>query len=252
MRTFRHWTPRYVISRARDKLYSVSHPNMPWLTPQANAILSTMLRASDRGMEFGSGRSTLWLARGVGHLTSVEHNRDWYRSVSQRLEADGIQNVDYLFVAPDTSPQLATQSEYARTVLRFAEAALDFVLVDGIFRDACVKLSLDKLRPGGLLILDNVNRYLPSNSRSPGSRTPSLGPASAVWSDIARTLEPWRRIWTSSGIADTAIFVKPPAAPGFAADQDDHEVEPGGGPTRAAGTVAGGSGTDRGWSSTGR
>jgi hypothetical protein len=68
---------------------------------------------------------------------------------------------------------------------------------------------MPKLKPGGLLVIDNVNWYLPSRSRAPNSRTPALGPHGAVWTDIARELARWRSIWTSSGVWDTAIFVKP-------------------------------------------
>jgi predicted O-methyltransferase YrrM len=38
---------------------------------------------------------------------------------------------------------------------------IDFVLVDGITRQTCVRSSMGKLKPGGLLILDNANLYVP-------------------------------------------------------------------------------------------
>jgi hypothetical protein len=54
-----------------------------------------------------------------------------------------------------------------------------------------------------------VNRYLPSNSRSPNSRTPTLGTNGQIWGEVARDLGRWRCIWTSSGVSDTKIYVKP-------------------------------------------
>jgi predicted O-methyltransferase YrrM len=208
MRTFRHWKPRYVVDRVRELRYTRRHPDAPWLTPQATQLLTTMLRPTDLGVEFGSGRSTLWLAGRVRHLTSVEHDEEWYGAVAFRLKDQGVHNVDYLFAPPDAPADRGAESEYARTMVRFADGSLDFVLVDGTYRDACARLALGKLRPGGLLIIDNVDRYLPSDSRSPAARGLTQGPAGPVWSEVAEVLAGWRRIWTSNGVWDTAIFVR--------------------------------------------
>src|SRR6185295_16083792 len=59
VRTIRHWTPRYVYDRTSDLLYAHRHPGLPWITRQATDLLAGLLRPSDRGLEFGSGRSTL-------------------------------------------------------------------------------------------------------------------------------------------------------------------------------------------------
>jgi hypothetical protein len=57
-----HRTPRYVYHRTRQLFYERAHPADPWLTPAAIGLLSTLLRPADTGVEFGSGRSTLWFA----------------------------------------------------------------------------------------------------------------------------------------------------------------------------------------------
>jgi hypothetical protein len=46
------------------------HPDVPWLTRQAVEILEDWLKPGYVGLEWGSGRSTLWFARRVSHLTS--------------------------------------------------------------------------------------------------------------------------------------------------------------------------------------
>ena len=71
-----------------------------------------------------------------------------------------------------------------------------------------VRLLLPKIRLGGMLIIDNVNRYQPSLTMSPASPRPPAAPATAGWEQAAAALAGWRRIWTSSGVWDTAIFVK--------------------------------------------
>jgi predicted O-methyltransferase YrrM len=207
-RTVRHWTPRYVRARARQARYQRAHPDAPWLTPDAIGLLDTMLRPSDVGAEFGSGRSTLWLARRCARLASVEHDRAWHAKVSQTLTRAGITNVDYRCHPPDQPDEAGAESAYARAALVLRDESIDFALVDGVYRDHVTLFLLPKIKVGGILIIDNVNRYLPSVTASPASLRPPATPPTATWQQVAAVLSDWRQIWTSSGVWDTAIFVK--------------------------------------------
>lgn len=190
-------------------LYEHARPEDPWITPESARLLRSMLRPADVGVEFGSGRSTVWLARRTSHLTSVEHDKHWYDKVSAGLRDAGLTNVDYIHHARDQPRELGDMSAYARTALAFDDASIDFVLVDGLYREHVTKFIMPKLKPGGLLIIDNVNWYLPSRTRAPASRTLVAGPDGPLWSALAEQLADWRMIWTSSGVWDTAIFIKP-------------------------------------------
>jgi predicted O-methyltransferase YrrM len=203
-----HWTPRYIRARARQALYQRAHPDAPWLTPEAIRLLDSMLRPSDVGAEFGSGRSTLWLARRCAHLTSTEHDQVWHARVSAKLEGEGIAHVDYQCHPRDEPDGTGDRSSYAQVARLLSDESIDFALVDGVYRDHVTLLLLPKIRPGGMLVIDNVNRYLPSLTASPASLRLPAAPATAAWEQAARALASWRRIWTSSGVWDTAIFVK--------------------------------------------
>ncbi|MEJ5203655.1 MAG: hypothetical protein WHV66_15645 [Anaerolineales bacterium] len=208
MRSFTHWTPRYLFDRSLEKLYRYRHPDLPWLTPFANQILASYLQNTDHGAEFGSGRSTIWLSKHVASLVSIEHNPLWYEKVRQELEILGKSNVTYLF-RPQKIGENPVQSDYVSEAHKFADCSLDFALVDGIYRDACVCALLNKIVPGGVLIIDNINLYLPSASRCPNSIRPDAQPATPLWEQAYTALKQWRCIWTSNGISDTAIFFKP-------------------------------------------
>jgi predicted O-methyltransferase YrrM len=213
-RPLRHLTPRYVYNRTRQMLYERGHTDDPWLTPTAIALLDSLLRREDTGVEFGSGRSTIWFAARVSSLTSVEHDEQWYQAVAARLAERGVGNVDYILAPEDQPQERGADSRYARAALAFADGTLDFALVDGNYREHTAKLILPKVRPGGMLIVDNANLYLPCRSKSPNSRTAELGPKTQVWAAVWAELAGWRSIWTSSGVWDTAIFVKPAVALG--------------------------------------
>jgi hypothetical protein len=118
-----------------------------------------------RGLEFGSGRSTTWFAARLEHLTSVEHNVAWYHKVAQRLTADGLSNVDYRHVPlqhPEAEAEQAPEQPvpaYVGVVDVFPDRSLDLVIVDGHYRNHCIRHSLPKIKSGGYLLVDDTNSW---------------------------------------------------------------------------------------------
>jgi hypothetical protein len=167
-----------------------------------------MLRPDDTGAEFGSGRSTLWLARRCALLVSVEHDVAWHAAVSRVLAAERVANVQYQCHPRDEPDARGDRSAYAQVARGLDDESLDFALVDGAYRDYVTLFLLPKVRLGGLLIIDNVNRYLPSRSTAPSSLCLPQPPATPAWERVTAELAGWRRIWTSNGVWDTAIFAK--------------------------------------------
>ncbi len=206
MRSLKHWTPRYTLCRILHIQYRRTNPDHPWITKSANQILSSYLRSTDIGCEFGSGVSTLWFARQALHLTSIEHDEAWYNKVQLMIASNQVSNVNHILLSGtgvDNSP-------YVNLANTFEHESLDFVLVDGILRKYICLRIVDKIKPGGILILDDINRIFPSDSRSPGSmRNYNNFREKEVWAKVIELLSTWRRIWTSDGISDTAIFFKP-------------------------------------------
>lgn len=191
-------------------IYQQAHPDHPWLTRTANKILSDLLQEDDVAVEFGSGRSTCWFAQRIGKITSVEHNRLWYEKVKRMIVDRELGNVDYRFAPIEKEEDQGSDSEYVKIIDEMDDQSIDFVLVDGAYRDFCTLRAMRALRPGGILVIDNVNWYLPSNSCSPNSRSHAEGPrTTGVWPEVHQALSAWRCIWTSSGVSDTALFFKP-------------------------------------------
>ena len=208
--------PGYVRRRLRQKNFERTHPDAPWLTEQAVRLLDGWLRPTDRGIEWGSGRSTVWFAARVAHLTSVEDNADWYADVTRRLAAKRLSaKVDYHHVACECCEQDEPATHpYADVANELADGSLDFALVDGNIRLTCIRRGMPKLKPGGLLILDNANRYCPNLSLGSCAtiHEPRTEPPSAGWAAVLRELEGWRPILTTDGIWDTRMWVKHCAA----------------------------------------
>ncbi|MCL4219075.1 MAG: class I SAM-dependent methyltransferase [Candidatus Hydrogenedentes bacterium] len=197
-----HWSSRYVFDKACVLAWQALRPDAPWLTRASVKMLEAWLQPTYTGLEWGAGRSTVWLAARVGALTSVEHNAEWHRRVQEQLVRFGADHVK-LVLEPLDSPA------YVEIVQQSPDASLDFVLVDGRRRDECALAALPKLKPGGWFILDNAQRYIPHTSRSPETLGPDAAPASERWTRFLDRIDNWPCTWTSSGVADTVIWRRP-------------------------------------------
>lgn len=143
----------------------------PWITFHAIDWLERVVRREWRVAEFGSGASTLYWARRVSEVVSVEHHRGWYTRLTEVLREDGYANVRSILAEPSAVIGPITRylsqkkgyedrcfEAYARALDTEPEASFDLVFVDGRARVACCEAAISKVRPGGYLVLDNAER----------------------------------------------------------------------------------------------
>ena len=206
---FGYLSPRCLYALLRRQIWIRTHPSVPWLTRQAVEILDGRLKPSDVGLEWGSGRSTLWFAQRVAHLTSIEHNDRWYKRVKKMLCEKGADNVDLLYAPLEAGE--GGLPEYVRVAAEKPKASLDFVLVDGRLRDQCAEVALQLLKPGGMLLIDDAARYIQHPYCCPQSVEAQNGPPSIVWAKIASELKAMEAkvIWTSDGVTATVFYIMP-------------------------------------------
>ena len=141
------------------------NPEVPWISRGCIEYLDGVLTQDMRALEWGSGRSTRWYARRVAHILSVEHDSTWHATVTERLRA--LENAECRLiplehpVSAPTRAQYDPLPKYVAVAQSFDRESLGFVVVDGHYRQACVRAALDRLRPGGLLLIDNSNWLTP-------------------------------------------------------------------------------------------
>ena len=117
---------------------------IPWYTFPAIAWLDELDFSDAEVFEYGSGHSTLWWQERARGVTSVEHDPDWYAEVDQRVGASTV---------------LLLETDPDRYVAAAEDGSYDVVVIDGVHRPGCAEVAASVLRPGGLLILDNAERY---------------------------------------------------------------------------------------------
>ncbi|HVO55185.1 MAG TPA: hypothetical protein VMT37_12315 [Solirubrobacterales bacterium] len=182
--------PVYVSRRIAYKLYERRHPDEPWLAQGAVRFFDRELPRDGAGFEWGSGRSTAWFAARLAGLTSIEMDEDWYEIVRGRVNG----NVDLRHIAIEHGRHEQTPDfpeptpRYVAAIDEFDDGSLDFVLVDGHYRHACVREALPKVKPGGLLAIDNTN-WLPNLSEW---RVPSEWPVVHQSENVMTQTTVWR------------------------------------------------------------
>jgi|GEM_PF-5353026 len=149
-----------VLSPARRKQakFEKNHPDMPWFAREAIPFIEKNLKPDYIGFEWGSGRSTVWFAKRIKHITSVEGRESWHNEVKKMLKKENIENKVDLRLAKISNEHNYSPIEvnnYVSQIDNFKKFSLDVVTVDGHCRIPCLKNCLEKIKPGGMLILDN-------------------------------------------------------------------------------------------------
>jgi predicted O-methyltransferase YrrM len=219
-RPYRHLTPSYVFHRVKHAAHRKMRPTDPNLTEASIQLLAMMLTSNDVGAEWGAGNSTGWFAKRTAHLTSFENNPDYVPVVRQNLIDQGIQNVDLrqLYSGWMDDEEAMHKSDWVGSVDTFKDSSLDYALVDSAPRGCVCRKLVTKIKPGGLLILDNADWYMPPpKDLRPwpvGSVDVVLGlpnstqPKNICWPHFFEATSSWRKIWTSNAIGATLIMVR--------------------------------------------
>ena len=190
---WRHWA--YSLFCAHDSL-AIAELDVPWWTYDAIDAVETWLAGRVppvRAFEWGSGASTLWLAKRVDRLDSVEHHREFgemIRAELAELAAGGDTRAEHAVLhivepAPSDEPAIGSRKE-GMSGLDFADyvshidrvgGEFDLIVVDGRAREACLTAALDHLASDGVVVFDNPlrRRYRAAIDAAPVTATRHRG-----------------------------------------------------------------------------
>lgn len=119
---------------------------LPWLTFDAIRAVDAHLKPGSRLFEYGCGHSTVyWAQRGV-QVCGMESDPGWHQKTCQQLR--GKPNADIRLAVAET--------DYVHGIDQFV-GDFDAVLVDGAWRRSCIAAALPRVRPGGILVVDNTD-----------------------------------------------------------------------------------------------
>lgn len=107
-----------------------------WLEPRLTREMNVF--------EWGSGSGSLWLARRVKSLVSVEHHVLWKQAMRTILPVNA--RLAYI--------PLTRIEKYPKVIDSFTRQ-FDIIIIDGMRREECIHRAVDHILPDGLLVLDN-------------------------------------------------------------------------------------------------
>lgn len=218
VRIVRARAPRRHRARVLRSLWGHSDLDAPWLCWPAIDWLEAFMQPGMRVLEFGSGGSTVFFAKRGARVLSIEDDSAWHAEVQRRLGVlglDGGRNgLECRVVPPEQDGESSTTVSgyeedsglnshrrmyagktfrgYASSVDDLPDRSFDLALIDGRARLACTRHALPKIRPGGVLVLDNSERptYEPIHAL--------LAEAGAARTDFTGIGAPSGRTWSTT------------------------------------------------------
>lgn len=128
---------------------------LPWVTYSFIDFIKTRLNKELAIFEYGSGNSTLFYAKRVKRVVSVEHDEAWFNKIVK----EKANNAEMIFT------QLEKGGEYSQKAKLLREK-FDVIIVDGRDRVNCCKHSIEALTANGVLVLDDSEREIYQEART--------------------------------------------------------------------------------------
>ncbi|MEP2026668.1 MAG: FkbM family methyltransferase [Reichenbachiella sp.] len=122
---------------------------VPWMNYAAIDFLNERLNSNQSMFEYGSGYSTLFFAKRVKEVTSIEYDSSWFDFIGATLNEQKNAEVKYYGLQEGYDNAISSEAK---------ERKYDVILIDGRERVKCAKNSFDFLSDNGVLILDDSDR----------------------------------------------------------------------------------------------
>ncbi|MES2417327.1 MAG: FkbM family methyltransferase [Bacteroidota bacterium] len=120
---------------------------IPWVTYSFIDFIKPRLNKELSVFEYGSGNSTLFYAKSVRRVVSVEHDEEWYH----KLLTQKVTNAEMIFCRLDMA------GAYCKKAASLPEK-FDIIIVDGRDRVNCCKQGINGLTDRGVIVLDDSER----------------------------------------------------------------------------------------------
>lgn len=133
---------------------------VPWLTYPLIQFIEPKLSSDLSMYEYGSGNSTLWFAKFVGTIRSIEHDLEWFKKINQNMPTNVTlvhKSVDQKMAYHELTYMGFQDEEQYTEDIKHNFSRYDIILVDGIYRNRAIVNASQCVTDRGVIILDNVD-----------------------------------------------------------------------------------------------
>lgn len=119
---------------------------IPWTTYSYIEFIKTYLKPNMRLFEYGAGNSTLFYAKYIKQLISVEHDLTWFNKIKTVIS----DNCKLIFSDLSSDEYICPNDMKNNT--------FDIIIVDGRRRNECIAKCEAHIKESGIIILDDSER----------------------------------------------------------------------------------------------
>lgn len=138
--------------------------SIPWYSFEAIEFLKTHLKPEHWVFEFGSGSSTIFYHNNCSKVVAIESNKSWFEIICEKIQGKVNSNNDH-FISKNSEIFLLENAidnfdyeNFANIYSYKNNIKFDFIVIDSLKRHLCTLKSLESLKSGGYLILDDSER----------------------------------------------------------------------------------------------
>jgi hypothetical protein len=116
--------------------------------------------------EYGPGASTIWLSKYAQELYFVEYDEEFFNFMKTKCEGSSVIKGELIAPVHDIEPKVRSGKkgyedvnfeDYVDSIGNLGKK-FDVIVIDGRARCACLKVAIEYLNTGGMIIFDNSNR----------------------------------------------------------------------------------------------
>lgn len=151
----------------------------PWMSQEEINLILKYLNKNQIMLEYGCGGSTLYFSKFVKKYYAIEHNKEWFNTIKEKIKEKKIDNInivlkeiliDSRYLKKADNWNILSNSDNYKNFKEYIEAPsdlktkFDVVLIDGRSRPECAKFIYDNnmLNDNGVVIVHdfwNRNYY---------------------------------------------------------------------------------------------
>jgi len=164
IRKTKHISDSYTLSLflkiwVSDRLLKLSpiSASLPWMPYSTILKLNYIIKKDFNILETGSGGSSLFFLQRCNNLTSVEHDNKWLKELEKNISLTSFKE-RWTIVLKQLNEKSKNESPYLDFLRKQQDESFDLISVDGRLRSESLKISSNKVKKGGYLLLDNSDR----------------------------------------------------------------------------------------------